>query len=154
MEYLTDLKLVASRLKAKEEGTSLSVLEEGRDKSVMIVDSNIEMQDVFRRGLKKVGYRVLVMSDASRAIERCEAEQQVADCIVFGCHSLGKTGLDAFNRMGQLNQTKGMPAILLLAEKQANYIQEAALNDHRVVAKMPLKMRDFRGVLRKLLVSA
>ena len=153
-EYLTDLKLVASRLKAKEEGTPESALEEGRDKSVMIVDSNIEMQDVFRRGLKKVGYRVLVMSDPSRAIERCDTEEQVADCIVFGCHSLGKTGLDAFNRIGQLNRTKRMPAILLLAEKQANYVQEAALNDHRVVAKMPLKMRDFRGVLRKLIVSA
>ncbi len=67
----------------------------------MIIDSNPSLQDAFREGLKKVGYRVLVLSDPKRAIDRCDTDERVADCVVFGCHSLGKTGLAAFNRFAR-----------------------------------------------------
>ncbi len=126
-------------------------LDEGQDKAIMIVDSSPTMQDLFRKGLKKIGYRVLLISDPVRALQRCELEDHVADCVVIGCYSLGKAGLEAFNRFGQHDHTRNIPAILLLAEKQAGYAREAMLNDHRVVAKMPLKMREFRQMLKKLL---
>lgn len=149
-EFLADLKLTEKRLKSTEDPTSVAPNEEGLDKSVMIVDSNPNMQDVFRDSLKKVGYRVLVVSDPSRALDRCDTDEHVADCVVFGCHSLGKPALEAFNRLGQLDRTKQIPAILLLAEKQAPLAKYANLSARRVVAKMPLKMREFREVLREL----
>jgi serine/threonine-protein kinase len=147
-EYLADLRLTQKRL---QEDAGGSPLDEGNDKAVMIVDNNPSLQDVFRDGLKKVGYRVLVVSDAARAVERCDTPEHVADCVVFGCHSLGKTGLAAFNRFAELDRTKRIPAILLIAEKQGSFVQEARLNNHRVVLEMPLKMGEFRGVLRQLL---
>ena len=150
-ELLADLRMTTRRLKAPDEGQADSVANEGMDKAVMIIDSNTQMQDVFRQGLKKVGYRVLVISDPNRALERCDTQDHVADCIVFGCHSLGKAGVEVFNRFGQMDRTKGIPAILLLAENQRALAQKALLDDHRVVAKMPLKMKQFRGVLKKLL---
>ncbi len=149
-EFLADLKLTEKRLKSTEDPASVAPNEEGLDKSVMIVDSNPNMQDVFRDSLKKVGYRVLVVSDPSRALDRCDTDEHVADCVVFGCHSLGKPALEAFNRLGQLDRTKRIPAILLLAEKQAPMAKYANLSARRVVAKMPLKMREFREVLREL----
>lgn len=153
-EFLADLRLTLKRLTAPDDANGANQSEEGIDKSVLIVDANPNLQDAFREGLKKVGYRVLVMSDASRALDRCDTEQRVADCVVFGCHSLGKNGLMAFNRFGQLDRTKNIPAILLIAEQQRNFINEAELNQHRIVAKMPLKMAEFRGVLRQLLSTA
>lgn len=149
-EFLADLKLTEKRLKSNDDPASLAANEEGLDKSVMIVDSNPNMQDVFRDSLKKVGYRVLVVSDPSRALDRFDTDEHVADCVVFGCHSLGKPALEAFNRLGQLDRTKQIPAILLLAEKQAPFAKFANLSARRVVAKMPLKMREFREVLREL----
>ena len=53
--------------------------------------------------------------------------------------------------LGQMDQTKQIPAVLLLTENQSGFAKKALLDDHRVVAKMPLKMRQFREVLRKLL---
>ena len=143
--------MTTRRLKSTDDAQGTSVTDEGRDKTVMIIDSNSDMQNVFRQGLKKVGYRVLVISDPNRALERCDTQEHVADCIVFGCHSLGKAGVEIFNRFSQMNQTKEIPAILLLAENQKALAQKALLDDHRVVAKMPLKMKQFRGVLKKLL---
>ncbi len=153
-EFLADLRLAQKRLAAPEDEAAASLLEEGNDKAVMIIDSNPSLQDVFRQNLKKFGYRVLVLSDPTRALDRCDTDEHVADCVVFGCHSLGKTGLAAFNRFGELDRTKKIPAILLIAEKQGAYVNEARLNQHRVVAKMPLKMREFRGVLKQLIGNA
>jgi serine/threonine protein kinase len=152
-EFLSDLRLTQKRLQNQNNGVSLSPLDEGNDKAVMIIDSNPSLQDAFREGLKRVGYRVLVLSDPSRAIDRCDTQERVADCVVFGCHSLGRTGLAAFNRFAVLERTKNVPAILLIAEKQGDYVNDAHLNDHRVVATMPLKMREFRGVLKQLLTA-
>ena len=149
-EMLADLRLTTRRRQA-EDGQGSKGSNEGVDKSVMIIDSNTDMQDVFRQGLKKVGYRVLVVSDPQRALDRCNTGDHVADCLVFGCHSLGKPGLEAFNQIGQMDQTKQIPAVLLLTENQSGFAKKALLDDHRVVAKMPLKMRQFREVLRKLL---
>jgi serine/threonine-protein kinase len=153
-EYLADLRLVQKRLNAPEDSAAAALMEEGNDKAVMIVDSNPSLQDVFRQSLKKLGYRVLVLSDPSRALERCDTDEHVADCVVFGCHSLGKTGLAAFNRFGELDRTKNIPAILLIAQKQGALVKEARLNEHRVVATLPLKMREFRGVLKQLLSNS
>ena len=105
-EYLSDLKKAKRSLTAKDD----PALEEGADKTVMIVDSNPELQDVFRNGLKKVGYRVLVLSDAERAISRCDTNDHVADCVVFGCHSLGQSGLDAFNPVLRTRHDKRDPS--------------------------------------------
>ena len=150
-EFLADIKLAQKRLKAEQDGGATALLEEGGDRVVMIIDSNASLQDAFRKGLKKVGYRVLVLSDPTRAVDRCDTDEHVADCVVFGCHSLGKTGLAAFNRFGELKHTKNIPAILLIAEKQSAFADQARLDNHRIVAKMPLKMREFRGVLKKLI---
>jgi serine/threonine-protein kinase len=149
-EYLADLRATQKRLQTLDNGNA-GGLDEGNDKAVMIVDSNTNLQDAFREGLKKVGYRVLVLSDPARALDRCDTDEHVADCVVFGCHSLGKTGLAAFNRFAELAHTKHIPAILLIAEKQGAFVNEARLNSHRVVAKMPLKMGEFRVVLKRLL---
>ena len=41
---------------------------EGEDRTVMLVESSISMQDTIRNALKKRGYRVLVFGDPRRAL--------------------------------------------------------------------------------------
>jgi serine/threonine-protein kinase len=126
--------------------------QEGQNKTLMIVESKTEMQNVLRDRLKKYGYRVLVFSDPQRAINRfAEDVTQTADCVIFCTQSLGTECLEAFNEFGKREISKHIPAILFVDPKQAHLIKEAKLAPHRAVVQAPLKVRELREVLKKLL---
>ncbi|MCE9525515.1 MAG: hypothetical protein K8R36_05625, partial [Planctomycetales bacterium] len=128
---------------------------EGVNRTVMIVESRIEMQDVFREKLKKYGYRVLVFSDPTRAIARIEdAHNRIADVVLFSALSLADDALEAFNKFGSTDATKNLPAILFVDPKQSDLIKQAKLSDTRVLVSMPLKVRELRETLLKLLGPA
>jgi CheY-like chemotaxis protein len=159
-EMLTDLRVTRKRLKEGdladgedlENGNVAAPL--GPTKSVMIVESNPNMQDVFRRRLKKEGYRVLVMRNPSLAALRFEQEPNVADCVVFSCLDLGSQGVEAFNHFGRMAATKHIPAILLLDKKQQSWKDQADQTGQRVVLTMPVKMKQLREILRHMLQAA
>jgi serine/threonine-protein kinase len=118
----------------------------------MIVESKTEMQDVLRDRLKKYGYRVLVFSDPRRAINRfTEDITQTADCVIFCTQYLGAPSLEAFNEFGSREATKDIPAVLFVDPKQPHLIKAAQLAPHRVLLQAPLKVRELREALRKLL---
>ena len=52
-------------------------------RSVMVVESNVQMQDVFREGLKKAGFRVLMTSDPQRAYDRINQDLALVDCLLM-----------------------------------------------------------------------
>jgi serine/threonine-protein kinase len=122
-------------------------------RSVMIVEPNVKLQDIFRNGLKKAGYRVLLTSDPNRAFERVTRELNVADCIVFNARELGESALDVFNRLTTDEATQALPAILLLEENQRGWKERANTADHRIVLSLPLTLKDLRVALGKLIPS-
>jgi serine/threonine-protein kinase len=168
-ELLADLKLLERRfgqaggdgeieLSAPGEGSAVgaidSVPQEGVGKTLMLVESNTTMQDALRERLKKHGYRVLVISDPVRAYQRFETAQpheKVADALILFTHELGEKGIEWFNRFATLDATRNLPAILLLGEKQAALQSSAKLSGHRVSMMMPLKLKELRQTLAKLL---
>lgn len=166
-EMLVDLNIALSRLAAGETeaaGTADPVIEitdgerkqaakflpDSQRKVLMFVESDSRMQDIFRDGLKRCGYRVLLTSDPERALGRFTNETKAADCVVFSSGKLGASALEAFNRFGVEETTRAIPAVLLLGEKQAAWRSKADVSDSRVVLSMPIKLRDLRGVLSKL----
>src|SRR5688500_2465212 len=55
--------------------------QEGSNRTVLVVESKIEMQDLLRDRLKKHGYRVLLFSDPKRPLQRfTDAEKKFCDC--------------------------------------------------------------------------
>lgn len=152
---LADLQQCKAKVEAgdlRAAGAHLAGAPEGTDRTVLIVETNLEMQDVFRKQLKKHGYRVLVFSDPQRALTRFEKdEQRPADCVVFCTSELGISALEVFNRFNDYAQTKDVPCILLLDKRQAALKDKAEVNDHRVVVSMPVRLKQFRAVLAKLL---
>lgn len=125
---------------------------EGANKSIMIVESKIEMQDVLRDRLKKYGYRVLIYSDPQRALKRfLDDDKQPADCVMFCAEHLGEDALDAFNAMAANPATKDVPALFFVDGQQKSLINEAQLAPHRVLLSTPLKVRELRDALIKLL---
>jgi tRNA A-37 threonylcarbamoyl transferase component Bud32 len=125
---------------------------EGVNRTVMVVESRIEMQDVFREKLKKYGYRVLVFSDPARAIARIDdAHNKLVDVVLFSALALSDDALDAFNKFGSSDATKNLPAILFVDPKQSDLIKNAKLSDKRVLVSMPLKVKELRETLMQLL---
>ena len=77
------------------------------------------MQDMLRELFKKNGYRVLVMSDPERALDRFFQDHKAADVVLFTTGTNGRAALDAFNRFGQESTTRDLPAVLLLDQNHA-----------------------------------
>lgn len=124
---------------------------EGEGKTVLIVESKQELQDILREKLKKRGYRVLIYSDPDRALSKFTADDSVqADCIVFCAPDLGNLALQAFNTFTQQEHTKNIPAIMLVDPKQQHIIRGANTSPKHVLLPMPLKVRELRQALAKL----
>jgi eukaryotic-like serine/threonine-protein kinase len=119
-------------------------------RTLMFVESNVGLQDIIRGRLKNNGYRVLVMADPERALARFAEGAKAADCVMFSTGELGVSALEAFNRFGDAPQTAGIPAVLLLDEHHADWKSRAKLNKHRVVMLMPIKLRQVRELLARL----
>jgi len=123
---------------------------EGEGHSVMVVESSIEMQDALRNLLKRRGYRVLVIGNTERALQRFE-ETPPAECVIFSTTEIGQEAIDAFNKFGAMDKTKQIPAILFLDEKRQDMAGLAQVAEHRVLLPMPLKVRQLRAILLKLI---
>lgn len=131
--------------------------QEGDGRTVMIVESDVKLQNLLRSRLKELGYRVLVIGNPQTAVNRFmdldPAEDRPADCVMFGCKGLVKDGLQAFNEFGKSEDTGSIPAILLLTEGQEIFKQHASLSDHRLCLHFPMKFKHIRQALLKLLPS-
>lgn len=156
-DMLVELKLAIKRVKAAAEGGPAAASElssseghddQGQPRKLMIVESDVKMQDMLRDLFKKNGYRVLVSSDPERALNRFFADPRAADVVLFTTSNNGRIALEAFNRLGRESATREMPAVLLLDQSHHDWEENAQVARHRAVAKMPIKMRDLREKLR------
>jgi eukaryotic-like serine/threonine-protein kinase len=126
---------------------------EGLGKTVMVVESRIELQDLLRERLKSRGYRVLVFSDPSRALDRfTKDDNHAADCVVISATDLGPQALEAYHRLAETDYTAHVPAVLLVDPKQQNIIRSAKQDARHILLPMPLKVRDLRAALMELIV--
>ena len=155
-DMLVDLKLAIKRVKGAKDGragggqelhSNEGLDDQGQPRKLMIVESDVKMQDMLRELFKKNGYRVLVLSDPDRALDRFFQDPKAADVVLFTTGTNGRAALDAFNRFGQEAATRDLPAVLLLDQNHHHWAEHAKVSEHRVVAKMPIKMRDLRGAL-------
>lgn len=136
---------------ARRVAAKLDAEQEGANRTVMVVESKLEMQDLLRDRLKKHGYRVLVFSDPERALRRFNDDERVADVAIFCTADLGEESLDAFNQLGKDEKTKAVPAILFVDPRHTTFLKQAQLADHRVILAMPVKVKELRETLLKLL---
>ena len=155
-DMLVELKLAIKRVKGAKEGRASGGQElhsneglddQGQPRKLMIVESDVKMQDMLRELFKRNHYRVLVLSDPDRALDRFFQDQKAADIVLFTTGANGRAALETFNRFGQESATRDLPAVLLLDQNHGHWEDKAQTSEHRVVAKMPIKMRDLRGAL-------
>lgn len=122
--------------------------------TVMIVESNVKMQDIFREGLKKAGFRALVTGNPDWAFERMAQNLGSIDCVVLNAQEVGEAALDTFNRLDDDTATQGIPAILLLDQNQRLWKKKASTRKHRVVVKMPVSLKQLIATINELIPLA
>lgn len=153
---LADLHLASQRLSGDANGASEAARQGAPNVppepqyAVMVVESDSNMQTVFRNGFKRAGYRVLLTSDPNRAWNQLRQDTGVADCVVFNAQKIGEAALETFNIFGEDTRTSLIPAVLLLDEKQRAWEKKALTAEHRVVLPMPITMKKLRTVLARL----
>ena len=165
-ELLSDLKIAIHRVergeteagKEQEEVTAVAEVNksegrEGAEHTVMVIESHSQMQNALRERLKRRGYRVLVISDVDRALERFEDGDPVADGVVFSSAELGEQAVEGFNRLGKNEKTSDIPAVLLVDKRHKDLIRQAETSDHRRLLGLPLKVRQLRALLKQLIVD-
>ncbi len=129
-------------------------LEEGEGRVVMLVESQAELQNAVRERLKSRGYRVLIISNPNRALERfIPGEPPPADAVIFSAAELGSLALEAHNTFAGTEHTAEIPTILMVDRRQDRIIREARRGAHRKLLPLPMKVRDLRGALAQLLSS-
>jgi serine/threonine-protein kinase len=154
-ELLYDLTALSARLKESAgDMDSLSELPAGpslRQRTVMVVESNTQLQDKFRELFKSNGFRVLVTSNAHRPSNSFHDDDRTADCVVFSTTDLGEEALASFNRFGEDILTRDVPAILLLGPKHGEWTARANTADHRITLNAPIKVGELRETLDRLM---
>jgi serine/threonine-protein kinase len=155
-DMLVELKIAIKRVKSAKEGKAAAgaelhsnegIDENGQPRKLLIIESDVKMQDMLRELFKKNGYRVLVMSDPDRALDRFFQDPKAADAVLFTTISNGRGALEAFNRFAQESATRELPTVLLLDQSHASWESSAQTSDNRLVVKMPIKQRELRGAL-------
>ena len=129
-------------------------IDEGEGRVVMLVESQADMQNAIRDRLKSKGYRVLIISNPSRAIARfVDGDPFPADAVIFSAAELGTLALEAHNQFATTEHTAEVPTILLVDRRQERIIREARRGPHRKLLPLPLKVRELRGALMQLLAD-
>jgi serine/threonine protein kinase len=166
---LVDLEIVSRRLHelshASTDGSSDDTQVETLDsaaksaasslvgRTILVVESNGQMQEIFRTGFKNAGYRVLLISDPTRAVDRLFQDSIPPDCVMISAQSMGESALNAFNELSENKKTAFIPMVLLLGEDQKAWKKQAHASDIRRVLTMPLTMRQLREALAELVLS-
>jgi serine/threonine protein kinase len=148
-ENLTDQQLQAHQHKLLEK-------EEGLNRTVLVIESNIKLQDTLREKLKSRGYRVLITADAQRGLDKFvdlepEDTEWPVDAVIFGCVGLRRVGIQAFAEFARGAATGKIPAILLVTAELTKFVKPEWLSKNRSMVILPLKARQIREELRKLL---
>lgn len=129
--------------------------QEGADCTVLIIESNIKIQDSLRDKLKGLGYKVLITADPVRGLGRFAdldpQDDKPADVVIFGCAGLGKNGMRAFAEFVESGKSKQIPAVLIAPENLQRFVKPEWLECNTALLPIPLKMKKLRVELRKLL---
>lgn len=153
---LADLQIALRRIDdevaAAAEAKKTPAEEEAPPKAtIMIVEPNSQLQDVFRKGFRLAGYRVLITSDPNRALDRLRGDASTADCVIINAQNLGKQAVNVFNQFGGDPKTDFVRVGIMLDEQQAEWQSNIKGAQHRVIIQMPLTMKQLRQSVNDLL---
>jgi serine/threonine protein kinase len=120
-------------------------------RSVFLVESDDHLQMALRDGLKEQGYRVLLASDPSIALDRFR--QQPFDALIVDVETVGEEGLIVFDHLLDEAKHRGLKCagIAILGQEEADWASRIAPRPNAAVLVRPVNFKVLRYRLRDLL---
>ena len=118
--------------------------------TILCVEAQEEIQEAFRKSLSKMGYRILLVSDAEVAAERYREDPP--DLVVFDVDGLGPDSLESFMEMHEAAHADGreLAAVVLLGPRQHYLARNLPTEDRLVVLPKPIKMKQVQDAISGL----
>ncbi len=118
--------------------------------TILCVEAQEEIQEAFRKSLSKMGYRILLVSDAEVAAERYREDPP--DLVVFDVDGLGPDSLDSFLDMHSAAHAEGreLSAVVLLGPRQHYLARNLPTDNRLVVLPKPIKMKQVQDAISGL----
>ncbi len=156
VEMLVDVQKAIKALKAEDEQdgarskTARDLVKQTSLGSIMVVETSSAVQNALRSGLKKIGYKVLVIGDSDRAFRRILDESQSLSCVIVSIATLGKAGIELYKQLKGRRITMKLPVLLMLGKNQVHLLDQIK-DPHTAAVAMPLRMSELRSRLAGLL---
>lgn len=110
--------------------------------TIMCIESRKRQQDVLREYLSRHGFRVLLLSDLARGLNRLESNPP--DCLILMGESIGSNVTEAFKTATQAAKTKPLTTIAVLAERQSEWMGEMEPTRTSRIMVQPITLRELR----------
>ncbi|MDR0390498.1 MAG: serine/threonine protein kinase [Planctomycetaceae bacterium] len=119
--------------------------------TVMVIDSNPKLRKSLESLMIQLGYNSVGIDDPDKMIPYFEANDLVAQCVIFNGQSLGIRAVRAFNDFAQRRGLRDVAAILILDKDQTEWEESVTPQHHRVILTMPVTVKQFKIALTWLL---
>ena len=115
--------------------------------TIMCLEPRVKQQDMLREYFGKHGFRVLVLNDFRRGIQRLS--NNPPDCMLLLSESLEGRLLDTLRETLQAGRSHGVVTIVILANRQAEMVPklEDLTSSSAIVLSQPISLRDIRKTL-------
>jgi len=123
---------------------------EAPPKSILCVEAQAEIQDALRKGLSRMGYRVLLFSDAEVAAERFR--EAPTDIVFFDLDGQNAEAVSILSSLRKKTKEDGRPFLLLvlLGPRQAALRERLPMADRMIVLSKPVKLKQVQDALTEL----
>ena len=114
--------------------------------TILCVEERRKQQDLLREYLTKHGYRVLLVSDVERALNRLKI--QSPECVLLMAESIGNRAVEDFQKALTLGRERFQVVVMILGEEQA-HLRDQVQNNNPLgrVLVQPVKLRDLRSAI-------
>lgn len=117
--------------------------------TVMCVETRPRQQDMLRDYFSKHGYRVLVLSEISRGLQRLQ--QNPPDAVVLMAEGIGERAMSAFQEIQNLPAGAPVARVIVVAETQKAWLDRLEQTSNSRILQQPMTLRDLRKSLAGLL---
>jgi serine/threonine-protein kinase len=114
----------------------------------MCIEGRVKHQDVLRTYLTKHGYRVLMLSDVQRGLNRLATAPP--DCVILFGDSIGNEVATAYEKVR--TRPSGRPSVIaVLSEKQKDLESALKTTPNSRILTQPIKIRSLRDAIDEVL---
>jgi CheY-like chemotaxis protein len=119
-------------------------------RSLFVVERDEKLQDQLREAFKKLGYRVMISAEPTRALDRYR--QQPFDALIVDAGTTGDDGRLAFSAILAEALTKQLSpaAVLILTKEQEDWIERVPRKKNVAILTFPINFKQLRKTLDDL----